>query len=80
MIDQDDGYPLRGLSPFWLWEEVQILQDRRSVTWPAGAPTGVYSIGVGVYDRATGQRIPAASAEGIPLPDNTAILLSLERP
>lgn len=79
LIDQDDGYPLRGLSPFWLWDEVQILEDRRNLTWPAGASTGVYTIGVGVYDQATGQRLPATSAGGDPLPNNTAILLSLER-
>jgi hypothetical protein len=80
LIDQDDGYPLRGLSPFWLWEEGQVLQDHRTMTWPPGSPAGVYTVGVGLYDPATGQRVPVVGAGGDALANETAILLSLERP
>lgn len=80
LIGQDDGYPLRGLSPFWLWDADQVLLDRRTLTIPAESPTGSYSVAVGLYDPETGQRLPAWDLDGDPLPDDAAILLRIERP
>ena len=77
---QADGYPLLGLSPFWLWEAGRTLQDVRSVAWSAGAPPGVYRIGVGVYDRASGERLAAFGPDGSRLPGDTAFVGTLERP
>jgi hypothetical protein len=80
LVDQDDGYPLRGLAPFWLWDAGQGLSDQRTLAWPAAAQPGSYRIGVGLYDPATGQRVPAVDPTGAPLPDNAAPLLALEWP
>ena len=46
LMSQDDGYPLRGLSPFWLWESGQVLRDRRTLTFPADSEpmTSAYPI------------------------------------
>ncbi len=80
LVAQADGYPLRGLSPFWLWEPGRTLRDQRSLTWPADAPVGNYTVAVGVYDSATGDRLPAVDASGEPLPDNAAVVLQFDRP
>jgi hypothetical protein len=80
LVDQDDGYPLRGLAPFWLWDAGRGLLDRRTLVWPAGAQPGSYRVGVGLYDPASGQRVPAVDPAGAPLPDDTAPLLELEWP
>ena len=80
LVDQADGYPLLGLSPFWLWDEGQTLHDRRELKWPADAPAGSYRVFAGVYDPATGERLPAFDQAGISLPDNAILLLELERP
>lgn len=80
LVDQDDGYPFRGLAPFWLWDAGQGLLDRRTLVWPAEAQPGRYRVGVGLYDPATGQRAPAVDPAGAPLPDDTATLLDLEWP
>jgi len=80
LMDQDDGYPMRGLAPFWLWDAGQELLDQRTLTWPADAQAGLYRIGIGLYDPASGQRVPAVDPAGVPLPDNSAKLLELERP
>lgn len=79
LITQDDGYLLQGMAPFWLWDAGQTLQDTRTLIWPTDAPAGVYRVGVGVYDPASGLRLPAFDAAGRSFPDNTAILLSVER-
>jgi hypothetical protein len=80
LVDQDDGYPLRGLAPFWLWDAGQGLLDMRTLTWSPDAPAGRYRVGVGLYDPATGQRVPAVDPTGAPLPDDVAPLLELEWP
>lgn len=80
LIDQDDGYPLRGLSPFWLWAGGQSLEDHRTLAWPEGAPNGPYRVGIGLYNPVSGQRVPAVGPSGLPLPDDSATLLELERP
>ena len=80
LVDQNDGYPLRGLAPFWLWEAGQNLQDQRTLSWLDGAVPGHYRVGVGLYDPVSGKRVPVVDAAGVPLPDNRAIVLELERP
>lgn len=80
LMSQDDGYPLRGLSPFWLWDSGQVLRDRRTLTFPADSPSGSYAVAVGLYDPETGHRLSAEDLNGNPLPDDAAILLQIERP
>ncbi|HET7087872.1 MAG TPA: hypothetical protein VFL17_04415 [Anaerolineae bacterium] len=80
LVAQADGYPLLGLSPFWLWEPGQTLLDMRSLAWPAGASPGEYRIGVGVYDRASGERLAAFEPDGSRLPDGTFLVATLGRP
>ncbi|MDX1616199.1 MAG: hypothetical protein R3300_17940 [Candidatus Promineifilaceae bacterium] len=80
LIDQHDGYPLRGLAPFWLWEESRLLVDRRRLTWPVDAPAGQYSIGIGLYHRASGLRLAAVGPDGLALPDDILLAAIVERP
>ncbi|MCA9962796.1 MAG: hypothetical protein KC423_01085 [Anaerolineales bacterium] len=80
LVTQADGYPLLGMAPFWLWDTKQTLQDQRILAWPADAPAGQYQIGVGIYDPAAGQRIPAQDSNGRSWPNDTALLLTMERP
>jgi hypothetical protein len=80
LVGQDDGYPLRGLSPFWLWDAGQVLLDRRTLSLPADSPAGNYTVAVGLYDPETGQRLPTQDSDGNPLADDAAILLRIDRP
>lgn len=75
MLTQADGYPLLGLSPFWLWEAGQTLHDQRALTLPPDAPPPPYRVAVGVYDPALGARLPAVDAGGAPLADDAVVLL-----
>ncbi len=79
LVSQDDGYPLSGLSPFWLWEDGQTLEDRRSLSFPEGSPNGVYSVGVGIYDPISGQRLTARDKGGRSYSNNAVILLQFDR-
>jgi hypothetical protein len=80
LVAQSDGYPLLGLAPFWMWPADQTLQDRHTITWPADAPAGSYQIGLGVYDRGSGQRLEAAAADGSRFPNDTVIIGAVSHP
>jgi hypothetical protein len=61
LLAQADGYPLLGMLPFWLWEPGQVVRDvRRFAPASAGlAPTGEYTIRLGMWELATGEHWPA---------------------
>ncbi len=70
VIAQADGYPLRGLAPFWLWEEPRAVHDARVIVWPDDAPTAAYMIKVGVYNPANGERARAYDMKGEEMADS----------
>ena len=63
VVAQLDGPPNDGLSPTAIWRAGDVIRDVRPL--PGGATRAL----VGLYDPATGQRLPATQA-GQPLPDN----------
>ena len=80
LITQSDGYPLLGLAPFGNWSAGQMLHDRHTLDWPPDAPAGEYRIGVGVYDRGTGQRLEAFDANGARLSNDVVMIATVVRP
>jgi hypothetical protein len=80
LVDQADGYPMGGLSPFWLWDSGQSIYDRRKLVLPEDGPAGRYRVAVGIYDPVTGERLSAFSKDGAPLADNAAVILELDGP
>jgi hypothetical protein len=72
LVTQSDGYPLLGMAPFGNYQAGQRLQDRHTLDWPQTVPSGAYRIGVGVYDRGSGQRLEARML-GERLPNDTVI-------
>jgi hypothetical protein len=74
LLNQTDGYPIAGLAPFWLWDTGDMLSDRRLLKLPEVLSSETMSLGIGVYNPATGERLPVVDAAGAPLPDNVVIL------
>jgi hypothetical protein len=72
-IGQLDGVPYNGLYPPINWQPNQIITDRRALP-PAFDRTHLAAIAIGIYDPTTGERLPATTADGQPLPDNRLIL------
>jgi hypothetical protein len=68
LIDQADGLPLEGHHAIPQWTAGEIIQDSRSIT------TGDKYL-VGLYDKESGQRIPAFGPGSTPLPDNAVQLI-----
>jgi len=67
LVGQADGPPVANHYPTTAWRPGEIVQDSRLV--PAGA-----RYLVGLYDPATGERLPAFAADGTRLPDDAILL------
>lgn len=58
LVAQFDGPPLAGLLPTSLWHSHALYVDRREITLPGGLDHGDYLLRIGLYDFATGERLP----------------------
>jgi hypothetical protein len=67
LIAQADGEALGGSYPFELWADGELVLDTRWLQTFAGQPAAVR---VGLYNRLSGERLPAFQANGDPWPDN----------
>ncbi len=63
IIAQVDGVPLGGTYPFWVWREHETVIDDRVLAIPPDTPPGEYLLLAGVYDGATGARLPIVGGE-----------------
>lgn len=57
IVAQGDGPPAQGLYPTNLWDTGETVRDRRQLSLAALAP-GAYELAVGMYDLASGVRLP----------------------
>ena len=76
MWAQWDNPPQAGRYPTTAWAEQDSVVDRYTLTLREGAPLGQYRLLVGMYDPATGQRLPVL-VNGQPQPDNAVLLTTL---
>jgi len=58
LVAQRDAQPGAGLRPTTTWQQGQVLADRYGVPLPADLAPGRYTLIVGVYHIATGERLP----------------------
>jgi hypothetical protein len=71
---QVDRFPAAGAAPTTSWAPGQVIVDEIDLPVALDAPTGSYHIAVGMYDAASGGRLPITDASGHLLPDDRAIL------
>ena len=67
---QQDNPPVFGTQPLPLWTTGDEVRDSYAFQVAADAPPGSYAIAVGLYDPATGTRLPVTGPDGIPLGDH----------
>lgn len=72
-IAQDDAMPHRWAYPTTFWWPGEIVDDRIPISLE-GVPPGSYGIAVGVYDPATGERLPLVNDQGHLIADRRLVL------
>ena len=68
--------PCNWTYPTSRWWPGEVVADRVSISL-ADVPAGQYGIAVGVYDPATGTRLPLVEQSGEPVPDGRLVLPDL---
>jgi hypothetical protein len=66
---QKDSIPGSGTLPTTGWTEGEVITDVYDLAVDVGASPGDYILEIGMYDAATGQRLPLYDASGEPLGD-----------
>jgi hypothetical protein len=65
VIGQHDGTPADGALPTTRWDTGEIIPDRHQIEFPLVQP-GEYRLIAGMYNPATGQRLPVFDSSGVP--------------
>jgi hypothetical protein len=60
---QHDGQPAGGSRPTSSWQPGEEFADNHGLALPSDIAPGEYQIAVGLYDAATGQRLPVLSVD-----------------
>ena len=71
---QMDGEPVGGSRATTSWQTGETLEDRYGLQIPNDIPPGEYQIEIGMYDPATGARVPVFDANGQRVADDRLIL------
>jgi hypothetical protein len=63
---QEDAQPCDNSYPTTWWSPGEIIQESRRIAIPADTPPGQYILTTGIYDLATGRRLPVRSPDPSP--------------
>ena len=75
LLGQVDGAPYQNRYPTSAWRAGQIIEDRRGLSEAVADLAAVERVAIGVYDPASGVRLPAMDADGEPLMDDALIVV-----
>ncbi len=73
ILVQHDAEPAQNALPTTSWLADEFVTDPIVLTLPANAPPGPYRLAFGLYDPATGERLPVVDAQGNALADHIEI-------
>ena len=59
-LAQHDGPPRNGTYPTTVWQRGDVVADRHELVVPLDLPAGTYQLLTGMYDAATGLRLPTS--------------------
>ena len=71
---QHDGYPMNGRRPTTGWVAGEVIADEHVIPLKADVTPGHHRIEVGMYDWATGARLPTLDAQGQQIPGDQIVL------
>jgi hypothetical protein len=80
LVTSWDSPPLAGQYRTSHWQPGEIVVDEFALPLPQEIPAGQYRLVTGMYDPATGQRLPATDGNGQQLPGDMIVLLRTEWP
>jgi hypothetical protein len=73
-IAQADGDAWQGLLPLAVWQPGDTIQEERTLPLPENTAPGNDTLWIGLYNWVTGERLPATTPQGEPLPDDAFLI------
>jgi len=73
LVAQRDSEPQGGMRPTNGWQVGEEVVDRYGVLVGEGTPSGKYELVVGMYEPASGERLPIVDNEGIVIGDKVSL-------
>ena len=67
---QVDSEPAANTRPTTTWRAGEVIVDEYAIPLAADAPPGTYRIEIGLYDAASGERLPLLGPDGAPAADH----------
>jgi len=71
---QKDNVPIQGTYPTTGWLPGEVIVDEYEIPIKSDAPSGEYVLEIGMYDAATGDRLPVFDERGERMPDDRILL------
>ncbi len=62
IVAQDDSLPRAGQAPVTSWMRDEVVSDSHELALPPGVPAGRYRLEMGLYDPASGARVPVLAS------------------
>ncbi len=78
MIAQHDGEPVEGRRPIRTWQVGDLVIDAHTLVWQVEAYSGPAKVYVGLYDPATGERVPVSGTGDGAAPSDAWLLGEIE--
>jgi hypothetical protein len=70
---QQDNEPVSDTRPTSTWRVGEVIVDSYGIAIDPAAPGGDYTVEIGMYDPATGTRVPVLDREGSPVADHIVL-------
>jgi len=77
VIAQADSWPQGGAYPTLYWLPNEVVEDSYTIPVPPDTPPGEYTLQVGMYDGATGERA-ITLVDGEPVPERQIVLTAIK--
>lgn len=78
IVAQDDSIPRHWTHPTNTWQPGEVVEDTIAIPL-SGVGSGEFKVFVGLYNAATGERLPAFSADGQRYPDDSVFVTTFQR-
>ena len=70
---QQDNEPVNGRRPTTTWRPGEVIVDAYALPVAANAPTGAYTLEIGLYSPSTGERLPLVDEAGTAVADHVIL-------
>ena len=78
LLVQDDSIPVNWTYPTTRWQPGEYIRDEHLLAVDPTVPSGFYTLSMGLYDAATGERVVVRDGDGNEIPEGRVVLRQVQ--